>query len=58
MRSMKGSRKIRKKSLPALEVFSQFLTERKETGRIYLQNVDHANTHGAFIEKAGPDTPV
>ena len=46
--------KIRKKSLPALEVFSQFLTERKETGRIYLQNVDHANTHGAFIEKQAP----
>jgi len=47
-------RKIRKKTLPALEVFSQFLTERKETGRIYLQNVDHANTHGAFIEKEAP----
>ena len=45
---------IRKKSLPALEVFSQFLQERKETGRIYLQNVDHANTHGAFIEKQAP----
>jgi ribonucleoside-diphosphate reductase alpha chain len=48
------TRKIRKKSLPALEVFSQFLTERKETGRIYLQNVDHANTHGSFIEKQAP----
>ena len=30
------------------------MTERKETGRIYLQNVDHANTHGAFIEKQAP----
>tara|TARA_B110000908_G_scaffold18694_1_gene21017 strand:+ start:1391 stop:3691 length:2301 start_codon:yes stop_codon:yes gene_type:complete len=47
-------RKIRKKTLPAVEVFSQFLTERKETGRIYLQNVDHANTHGSFIEKEAP----
>ena len=47
-------RSIRKKTLPALEVFSQFLTERKETGRIYLQNVDHANTHGAFIEQQAP----
>ena len=47
-------RSIRKKTLPALEVFSQFLTERKETGRIYLQNVDHANTHGAFLEKQAP----
>jgi ribonucleoside-diphosphate reductase alpha chain len=47
-------RSIRKKTLPALEVFSQFLTERKETGRIYLQNVDHSNTHGAFLEKQAP----
>ncbi len=47
-------RKIRKKTLPALEVFSQFLTERKETGRIYLQNIDHANTHGSFIEHEAP----
>jgi ribonucleoside-diphosphate reductase alpha chain len=45
---------IRKKSLPALEVFSQFLTERKDTGRIYLMNVDHANEHGAFIPKRAP----
>jgi ribonucleotide reductase alpha subunit len=26
------------------------MEERKNTGRIYLMNVDHANTHGAFIE--------
>ena len=44
---------IRKKSLPALEVFQQILTERKDTGRIYIMNVDHANDHGAFdVEKA------
>ncbi len=47
-------RSIRKKTLPAIEVFSKFLTERKETGRIYLQNIDHANTHGSFIEKDAP----
>ncbi len=45
---------IRKKSLPALEVFQMFLTERKDTGRIYLMNVDHANKHGAFNEKVAP----
>ena len=45
---------IRKKSIPALELFSNFLTERKDTGRIYLMNVDHANTHGAFIEDVAP----
>jgi ribonucleoside-diphosphate reductase alpha chain len=45
---------IRKKSIPAIELFSSFVTERKDTGRIYLMNVDHANTHGAFIEKLAP----
>ena len=45
---------IRKKTLPALEVFQMFLTERKDTGRIYLMNVDHANKHGAFDESVAP----
>ena len=45
---------IRKKSLPALEVFSMFLQERKDTGRIYLMNVDHANDHGAFLPEVAP----
>ena len=46
--------RIRKKSMPAMELFTAFLTERKDTGRIYLQNVDHANTHGSFIESLAP----
>ena len=45
---------IRKKSLPALEVFQSFLTERKDTGRIYVMNVDHANDHGAFDPYEAP----
>jgi len=45
---------IRKKSIPAIELFSAFVQERKDTGRIYLMNVDHANTHGAFIEDVAP----
>jgi ribonucleoside-diphosphate reductase alpha chain len=45
---------IRKRSLPALEVFQSFLTERKDTGRIYLMNVDHANKHGAFNPDEAP----
>ena len=45
---------IRKKSIPAIELFSNFVTERKDTGRIYLMNVDHANTHGAFLEDVAP----
>lgn len=45
---------VRKKSLPAIEVFSMFLQERKDTGRIYMMNVDHANEHGAFDPKVAP----
>ena len=45
---------IRKKTLPALEVFQTLLTERKDTGRIYIMNVDHANDHGAFDPKKAP----
>jgi len=45
---------IRKKSMPAIELFSSFMQERKDTGRIYLMNVDHANTHGAFVEEVAP----
>ena len=45
---------IRKKSIPAVELFSNFVQERKDTGRIYLMNVDHANTHGSFIEDVAP----
>ena len=45
---------IRKSTLPALEVFTQLLTERKDTGRIYIMNVDHANDHGSFDPKQAP----
>jgi len=45
---------IRKKTIPAIDLFSQFMEERKNTGRIYLMNVDHANTHSSFDEKVAP----
>ena len=45
---------IRKKSVPAIELFSSFMNERKNTGRIYLQNVDHANDHSSFISEIAP----
>jgi len=44
----------RKKVMPAAELFGQFMEERKNTGRIYLMNVDHANTHGAFKSDVAP----
>jgi len=48
------STKIRKKVISATELFSAFMQERKDTGRIYLQNVDHANDHGSFIKELAP----
>ncbi|MEI8706592.1 class 1a ribonucleoside-diphosphate reductase subunit alpha [Pseudoalteromonas sp. B62] len=45
---------IRKKRIKAIELFSMFAQERASTGRIYLQNVDHCNTHSPFIAKVAP----
>ena len=45
---------IRKKRIKAIELFSLFLNERASTGRIYLQNVDHCNTHSPFNPKFAP----
>lgn len=45
---------IRKKTFKAVELFTKFMQERKDTGRIYLQNVDHANTHSPFKEEIAP----
>jgi ribonucleoside-diphosphate reductase alpha chain len=46
--------RIRKKTVKAIDLFSAFVQERKDTGRVYLMNVDHANTHGAFDETVAP----
>jgi len=46
--------KLRKKTVKAIELFSSFMEERKNTGRIYLQNVDNANTHGSFLPEVAP----
>ena len=45
---------IKKKKIPAIELFSAFMQERKDTGRIYLMNVDHANDHSSFIAEEAP----
>jgi len=39
---------IKKKTIPAMELFSALIKERAETGRIYIMNVDHCNTHSSF----------
>ncbi|WP_448548660.1 class 1a ribonucleoside-diphosphate reductase subunit alpha [Thalassotalea fusca] len=45
---------IRKKCIQAIELFTLFAQERASTGRIYLQNVDHCNTHSPFIPEVAP----
>lgn len=45
---------IRKKQIPAIELFTLFAQERAGTGRIYLQNVDHCNTHSPFDPAVAP----
>ena len=45
---------IRKKRIKAIELFTLFAQERASTGRIYLQNVDHCNTHSPFDPSQAP----
>jgi len=46
--------RLRKKTIKAVDLFSSFVQERKDTGRVYLMNVDHANTHSSFDESVAP----
>lgn len=43
-----------KKTVKAIDLFTDLLNQRKETSRIYIQNIDHCNTHGSFDEKKAP----
>ncbi|WDU52769.1 class 1a ribonucleoside-diphosphate reductase subunit alpha [Taylorella equigenitalis] len=45
---------IRKRQVKSNDLFSMLMQERASTGRIYIQNVDHCNTHGAFDPKKAP----
>ncbi|BET97630.1 class 1a ribonucleoside-diphosphate reductase subunit alpha [Xenorhabdus taiwanensis] len=45
---------IRKESIKAVELFSLMMQERASTGRIYIQNVDHCNTHSPFNPAIAP----
>ena len=42
---------IPKKTIGAQELFLDLLKERAETGRIYIMNIDHCNTHSSFKDK-------
>jgi ribonucleoside-diphosphate reductase alpha chain len=59
---------IPKKTVPAQDLFFDLLKERAETGRIYIMNMDHANSHSSFKDKVSmsnlcqeitlPTTPI
>ncbi|MFV9473501.1 class 1a ribonucleoside-diphosphate reductase subunit alpha [Advenella sp. RU8] len=45
---------IRKRKVKAVDLFSLMMQERAGTGRIYIQNVDHCNTHSPFDPAVAP----
>ena len=50
---IKAERKtsVTKKKINAQELFFDILKERAETGRIYIMNIDHCNTHSSFKDR-------
>ena len=42
---------IKKTKVNAQELFFSILKERAETGRIYIMNIDHCNTHSSFKDR-------
>ena len=50
---LKAERKtsVKKKKISAQELFTNMLKERAETGRIYIMNIDHCNTHSSFKDR-------
>ena len=42
---------VPRKTIGAQELFLSILKERAETGRLYIMNIDHCNTHSSFLDK-------
>ena len=45
---------IRRKTIPAVDVFTTLMNERASTGRIYIQNIDLTNEHSPFDPAVAP----
>ncbi len=43
--------RVPRKTIGSQELFFDLLKERAETGRIYIMNIDHCNSHSSFIDK-------
>ena len=46
-----NDKSIPRKTIDAQELILDLLKERSETGRIYLMNIDHCNSHSSFKDK-------
>ena len=42
---------IPRKTIPAQDLILSILKERAETGRLYIMNIDHCNSHSSFLDK-------
>ena len=42
---------IPRKTIGAQKLFLDILKERAETGRLYIMNIDHCNSHSSFMDK-------
>ena len=42
---------VPRKTIGAQELFLDLLKERAETGRIYIMNIDHCNSHSSYLDK-------
>jgi len=42
---------VKKKTVKAQELILNLLKERAETGRVYIMNIDHCNSHSSFKDK-------
>ena len=43
--------RVPRKTVKAQELILDILKERAETGRLYIMNIDHCNSHSSFIDK-------
>ena len=50
-RTYEGDPDIPQKAIGAQELILALLKERAETGRLYIMNIDHCNTHSSFKDK-------
>ena len=63
-----GDSTIARTTVDAQELILDLLKERAETGRIYIMNIDHCNSHSSFLDKVNmsnlcqeitlPTTPI